>query len=68
MTPRSMAAIRVTSTIMLNTAPNKKEAVGKNTKCNEKFSEPPPTPRKGHLSGIPSSLPVISLLEQNFQY
>ena len=43
-TPRSMAVIQATTATTLNPSPDRKEAVGKNTKWNEKLSEPPPAP------------------------
>jgi hypothetical protein len=46
MTPRSMAAIQATIATTLNPSPDRKEAVGKNTKWNGKLSEPPPAPLK----------------------
>ena len=44
MTPRSMAVIRVTTATTLNPSKDRKKAVGKNTKWNGKWSEPPPAP------------------------
>jgi hypothetical protein len=41
-----MAVIQVTTATTLNPLPDRKEAVGKNTKRNGKLSEPPPAPLK----------------------
>jgi hypothetical protein len=38
-TPRSMAVIQATTAITLNPSPDKKQAVGKNTKWNENLPE-----------------------------
>jgi hypothetical protein len=39
-----MAVIQVITATTLNPSPDRKEAVGKNTKWNGKLSEPPPAP------------------------
>ncbi len=44
MTPRSMAVIQVITATTLNPSPDRKEAVGKDTKWNGKLSEPPRAP------------------------
>jgi hypothetical protein len=43
-----MAGIQATTATTLNPSPDKKEAVGKNTKWNWKLPEPPPMPLSGH--------------------
>jgi hypothetical protein len=43
-----MAVIQVTAATTLNPSPDRKEAVGKDTKRNGKLSEPPPTPLRAY--------------------
>jgi hypothetical protein len=46
--PHLMAVIQATTATTLNPSPDKKGAVGKNTKWNWKLPEPPPTPLRAH--------------------
>jgi len=61
-----MAGIQVTTATTLNPLPDRKEAVGKNTKRNGKLSELLPTPLRAHSEtvGVQSEFNPASVMKE----